>query len=289
MVSEFRALRATVLRLWSASMHGATEHDLEDLTRFNEAVDQTLAESLKFFVAEVDRARNLFLGVLGHDLRTPLGTIMSCAHYQLRARPGTEREAKLILQGASHMKALIDDLLAYTRDKLGVGMSVERAPMRLDRFARDTLDAIAAMNPGSAIDLQAEGDMEGAWDASRLHQVLSNLVVNALKYGAPGAPVHVGLDGTREDGVVLRVHNRGPTIPAHILPDLFEPLVRGNTQPAGSLPSGADMGLGLYIAREIITAHGGTIAATSSDAAGTCFEVRLPRSDARLTELAIPG
>ncbi|MBW8828406.1 MAG: HAMP domain-containing histidine kinase [Burkholderiales bacterium] len=149
MVSEYRALRATVLRLWSAAATEVTVHDLQDVTRFNEAVDQALAESLKLFVAEVDRARNLLLGVLGHDLRTPLATIVNCAHYRLRVRPEDTRDANTILRSAERTKVLVDDdVLVYTRKRLGVGVTVDPVPRQLDRFARDTVDELLAINPG---------------------------------------------------------------------------------------------------------------------------------------------
>lgn len=282
MVSEFRALRATVMRLWSSSGPHLTADDLDEVTRFNEAVDAALAESLMFFIAEVDRARNLFLGVLGHDLRTPLATIMSCTQHQLRARPENARESHMVLRSAAHMKALVDDLLEYTRSRLGVGVVVEPKPVQLDRLARETLEEIIAIHPGRPIELQAKGDAHGTWDSGRLHQVLSNLVINALKYGSPRTPIEVTVDGTEEDDVVLTVRNFGTPIPTKILPDLFEPLIRGSAVAATDADAApnASIGLGLYIAREIVSAHAGTISVTSSADEGTRFIVRLPRHNA---------
>lgn len=277
MVSEFRALRATVIRLWSSSGHHLTSDDLDDVSRFNEAVDAALAESLKYFLAEVDRARNLFLGVLGHDLRTPLATIMSCTQHQLCARPETAHESQIVLRSAAHMRALVDDLLDYTRSRLGVGAVVEPKPMHLDRFARETVEEIIAIHPGRPIELHVKGDAQGNWDASRLHQVLSNLVVNALKYGAPHTPIEVAVDGTGEDVVVLTVHNFGAPIPTNIMLDLFDPLIRGAAPDDTDAAPDASLGLGLYIAREIVSAHAGTIGVTSSKDDGTRFVVRLPR------------
>ncbi|MFL6661471.1 MAG: ATP-binding protein [Rhizobacter sp.] len=279
MVSEYRALRATVLRLWSAAATDVTVHDLQDVTRFNEAVDQALAESLKFFVAEVDRARNLVLGVLGHDLRTPLGVVVNCAQHQLRVRPDDTRDADMILRSAARMKSLVDEVLSYTRKRLGTGLVIHATPVHLARFSRDIVDEILAVTPpGRAIDLTSTGNLEGVWDARRLHQLLSNLIGNALKYGAPDKAIRVMLDGTADDEVVLAVHNFGPPIPGEILPDVFEPLVRGAAEGVTSQTSGASMGLGLYIAREIASAHCGSIGVTSSAEEGTRFELRMPRA-----------
>jgi len=282
MVAEYRALRATVLRLWTAASSSVQVEDLEDVTRFNEAVDQAIAESLQVFVIEVDRARDLFLGMLGHDLRGPLSTIASSANVEVRTRPNDSQRAAVILRSVAQMKALLDDLVEYTRDRLGSGLAIAPAPLQLDHFARDTLAEIDAISGGRALELKVEGDLQGQWDARRLHQALSNLVFNALKYGLPGSPIRISLDGTREDQVVLAVENAGQPIPEGLLPTIFDPLVRAAVRHGGqehatdSSVAGANLGLGLYVVREIASAHGGTVDVISNDVA-TRFELRLPR------------
>jgi signal transduction histidine kinase len=278
MVAEYRALRATVLRQWSAASSTLHVQDLEDLTRFNEAVDQAIAESLQAFVAQVDRARDLFLGMLGHDLRGPLSTIANTATLQLRSRPDDSQRAAVILRSVAQMKALLDDLVEYTRDRLGAGLAIEPKSLQLDQFARDTLDEIAAISRERVLDLQVEGDLEGEWDARRLHQALSNLVFNALKYGLANTPIRITLDGTRADEVVIAVQNTGKPIPPPLLPTIFEPLVRAGGEDADehSQVAGANLGLGMFVVREIATAHGGTVTVTS-EASATRFELRLPR------------
>lgn len=288
LVAEYRVLRATVLRLWAAASNHAHAQDLEDVTRFNEAVDQAVAESLQVFVAEVDRSRDLFLGVLGHDLRGPLSTIASCAALDLRDRPDDARQAAIILRSVSQMKALLDDLVEYTRHRLGSGLAIDPSSLQLDQFARNTLDEIDAISRGRTLVLEAHGDMQGEWDARRLHQALSNLVFNAMKYGAQNTPVGVVLDGSAGDEVVLTVRNAGKPIPAALLATLFDPLIRaaGENSDADSPLAGANLGLGLYVVREIAKAHGGTVGVTSNDAT-TCFELRLPRICERRSTL--PG
>jgi signal transduction histidine kinase len=277
LVSEYRALRATVLRLWNASARDVDVRDLDDVSRFNEAVDAALAESVQFFMVDIDHARHLFLGVLGHDLRTPLGTIINCARlFQMSESPDVHGVASTILRSAAHMKSLLDDLLAYTRTHLGSDMTIERAPVALDMVARETLHEINAASPGCNIRLVATGNLQGAWDARRLHQLLSNLVVNALKYGTANTPIDVTLDGTLET-VVISVRNFGTPIPTELLPNVFEPLVRGSATDVAELPTQGSMGLGLYIAREIVAAHSGAISVTSTDEDGTRFEIALPR------------
>jgi signal transduction histidine kinase len=140
------------------------------------------------------------------------------------------------------------------------------------------LQEIDAITPGRVLQLTVLGDLQGEWDARRLHQALSNLVFNALKYGFPSSPVRVILDGTRADEVLLAVENHGKPIPADLLPSLFDPLVRASSdeEDADSQVAGANLGLGLYVVREIALAHGGTVE-VSSDEDATRFELRLPR------------
>ncbi|WP_457332105.1 ATP-binding protein [Rhizobacter sp. P5_C2] len=279
MVAEYRALRATVLRLWSASPGEAqVARDLDDVTRFNEAVDQAIAESLSVFVLEVNRTRDLFLGMLGHDLRGPLSTISAYAALALRTRPDDAPQLAVVQRSVGQMKALLNDLVEYTRHRLGSGLPVSPAPLHLDKFAQNTLQEIDAITPGRVLQLTVLGDLQGEWDARRLHQALSNLVFNALKYGFPSSPVRVILDGTRTDEVLLAVENHGKPIPADLLPSLFDPLVRAGSDDddADSQVAGANLGLGLYVVREIALAHGGTVE-VSSDEDATRFELRLPR------------
>jgi signal transduction histidine kinase len=120
----------TVLRLWSAASSNVQIEDLEDVTRFNEAVDQAIAESLQVFVTEVDRARDLFLGMLGHDLRGPLSTIATSANLEVRTRPNDSQRAAVILRSVAQMKALLDDLVEYTRHRLGSGLAIAPAPLQ---------------------------------------------------------------------------------------------------------------------------------------------------------------
>ena len=203
---------------------------------------------------------------------------MSCAQLTLRKRPEDAREARMILRSASQIKTLADDLLELTLHGLNLDVPIAASSMRLDQFCRQTLDEILTISPERRVDLHTEGDLHGTWDARRLHQLLWNLVANALKYGASDQPVSVSLDGTRSDQVKLTVHNFGKPIPPEIMPTLLAPLVRGSSgYLASSLPAGANMGLGLFIANSIAQAHGGKISVTSSKKEGTRFKVILPR------------
>ena len=144
LASEYRALRASVLRLWTEACQ-PDELDLEDVVRFNEAIDQALAESIGFFSEQVDQARNLFLGMLGHDMRNPLNTIQITASYLAALNAGadvSEAASRLIRSGAS-MKALLDDLVDFNRTKLGLGIDIALANVDLAIVFADELEQLA--------------------------------------------------------------------------------------------------------------------------------------------------
>lgn len=275
MVAEYRALRASVLRLW-ANEHDPGPDTLIDVTRFNEAIDQAVAESVDFFTLESERWRNVFLGVLGHDLRGPLNTILLTARLLAKLTDGTpvsEATARLI-RGGSRMRELLDDLLDYSRSSLELGIPVAMVRMDLALACREEIELQRVAWPGNDIELATEGAMQGVWDASRLKQVLGNLVANAAKYGDPGTPITVRLAGS-DDEVTVSVENTGPPISATEMPQLFDPLRRGARGDAEI--ERTSLGLGLFIVRQIVRSHGGTVSLSSANGK-TVFQVTLPRN-----------
>jgi signal transduction histidine kinase len=278
MAAEYRALRASVLRLWADACEPAGT-DLDDMLRFNEGIDQAIAESVGFFSAQVDQARNLLLGMLGHDMRSPLHAIQVTAAYLARLNAGVEVSvaATRLIKSGARINALLDDLLDFNRTKLGLGINVVPTEVDLAEVFADELQQLRVAHPGRQLELQVNGDVRGVWDENRLHQLLGNLVLNALKYGSSDTPVRVVVTGMPGD-VLFSVANRGPMIEPSTLDQLFDPLKRG-LQQAGS---GVDdsLGLGLFICREIASAHGGEIGA-HSDESETVFTVRLPRIAAK--------
>ena len=275
-VSEYRALRASVLRLWGQSVRIADENDLQDLTRFNESMDQSLAEAVKSYTERVDQSRELFLATLGHDLRNPLNAIVVSS--ELLARSGQLDEEHT--QIASHMSGfakvmtgMIDDLLDFTRTRLGGGMPVSARRTDLQNLCRDVLDEFRAAHPHRPLHFESSGDTSGQWDAARLRQVVSNLVANAIQYGGDATPVEVFAKGEESD-VCVTVKNHGCPISSSALPTIFDPFVR---VPEGTTKHRRGVGLGLYIARQIVLAHGGTIVVASDESTGTVFTVCLPR------------
>jgi len=278
-VSEYRALRASVLRLWHESDPQSTECDVEELTRFNESIDQSLAKAVSSFTKGVDQARDLYLAILSHDLRNPLNSIAMSA--DLLPKLGdlnleSKQTAAQIATSAQVMARMIGDLLDYTRTRLGAGMPVSPQPMDLGRLCREVFDEFRTAHPSRVIRFEAEGDARGDWDADRLRQAVSNLMGNAVQHGAHDAPIDLKLVGERSD-VVLVVQNGGPPIPPGQLLQIFNPLVRGSNDGRPRQNRPGSIGLGLYIAREIARSHGGRVEVTSTEEAGTAFTVRLPR------------
>lgn len=273
LVAEYRALRASVLRLWIDECQSAAPN-LEDMIRFNEAIDQAIAESVVFFDAQVEQARNLFLGMLGHDMRSPLQTIQITASYLdvLNAGEKVSAAASRLIRSGASMRSLLDDLCDFNRTKLGLGINVVPRDVDLAEVASDTLDQLRAAYPDRRIELEVKGNVRGIWDGLRVRQLLTNLVTNAVTYGTPDKPVRVVLTGDDTE-IHLEIVNSGPAIDELTLERIFDPLKRGPDQ---ERKNSDGLGLGLYIASEIAKAHQGSIDVRSGKTE-TAFDVRLPR------------
>lgn len=273
LVAEYRALRASVLRLWGrAAPYGPDA--IEDAGRFNEAIDQAIAESVDYFTNEVDRWRAVFLGVLGHDLRGPLNAVMVTSQVISEMSQGTplSEHTQKLLRGGERMRRLLDDLLDYNRTSLHIGVRVDREPVDLAKVCGEEIEVLRAALPAFPIELAIGGVTRAAVDPSRIRQIISNLVTNATKYGDPGGVVRVRVQGD-DAAVRLTVENTGPTIPKELLPGLFEPLRRHAVSSyAGERES---LGLGLFIVRQVALAHGGSATVDSADGR-TIFTVTLP-------------
>jgi PAS domain S-box-containing protein len=215
------------------------------------------------------------IGIVSHDLRNPIAAmIMGASLIKLKTTPDSPlaSTAGRIVKSGERATRLIRDLLDFTQVRLGGGVPIERRAADIHVVCAQAVEEIALNYPDRIIIREDEGDGHGAWDADRLAQVVGNLVRNAVSYGEPGAPITVSSVG-RATTVEIRVHNHGKPIAPDVLPTLFEPFKRGDRRhdPERSV------GLGLFIVREIVAAHGGTVEVCSEVEQGTCFSVTLPR------------
>lgn len=274
MIAEYRALRASVLRLWAADQALVTA-SIEDMIRFNEAIDQAVAESLLEFSRTVESWRHVFLGALGHDLRGPLSAVIGTADLLMDSTRDTPyaRQAERILSGGIQLGRLVDGLLDYSKSTLGGSMHLQRSACDLGKVVADEVELLRASLKQASIALDVDGDARGEFDDARIREAIHNLVTNAAKYGDADADIGVSVIGSA-DHVAISVSNAGAPLSGDALNALFDPLRRGSQ--AANKGEHSSLGLGLFIVREIAHAHGGEVTAGSENGR-TTFVILLPR------------
>jgi signal transduction histidine kinase len=273
LVAEYRALRASVTRMWIDAAP-LTRETVDQIVRLNEAMDQLVAESIGQFTGRIDHDADLFTASVGHDLSNPVNTVAMSV--QILAAVGnlsqSERAAvSRIERAADRLTDMLADLRDFTRTRLGTFVRVDRVQCDVGTVVRNIVDELAAVYPDRHLAVECSGNLIARVDAKRISQVASNLVANALQHGPANGQVTVRALGD-VDAVILEVHNTGKAIAPARVETLFDPLSRPRTSEADD----ARLGLGLYIAQQIVLAHGGTIDVASTDGTGTQFTVRLP-------------
>jgi signal transduction histidine kinase len=279
LVSEYRALRSSVLHLWTSQASGVQATAMEDMTRFNEAIDQALAESVARYAYLVKQSENMFLAILGHDLRNPLGTVITGATFIMRANDVPSKyvlAATRIFNSGQRMSKLIADLIDFTRSHLGAGIPIKPKKMNLAQICMNVVDELRTSHPERIIDFDSIVREDLFGDDDRLAQVFSNLIGNALQYGARNEPIVMRLSSTEQE-VRVTVNNKGPAISPKKIGSVFEPLVRLAATDSLDEQHETSLGIGMYIAREIVSAHHGGISVESNELEGTTFCVTLPR------------
>lgn len=278
MFSEYRALRASVLHLWDKSSKEGLVTDAADITRFNESVDQAIAESVAHYSSLLKTSQDMFLAILGHDLRNPLSTtIMSSMTlmHQEDASDKVKSVATRIYNSSHRMDKLITDLMDFTRSRLGKKFPVIIAPANMVKICADIVEELQIAHPERNIVMNTKGSFDGNWDEQRICQVFSNLLGNAIQHGAINSPIEVKLTSSQTQ-VFIKVINYGKPIPAKKIKHIFEPLVRYEENESLSHLQKTSLGLGLYITREIVLAHKGSLKVTSTELKGTVFKIALP-------------
>lgn len=279
LTAEYRALRAIVLRLWLPQIKQVSEATTYDMVRFNEAIDQALAESVTTFSDQETRTRDTFLAILGHDLRSPLATMAMAGDSLIRQGEATDSVRRIgarVARSAATMNAMVNDLLEYARTQLGGKMPIVMGPVDVKEICQAALDDASAAHPECEFALKASGELEDQFDRDRLLQVFSNLMNNAAQYCSKGHPVIIEASG-EPDAITVKVKNLGPVIPEASLEAIFTPLTQLSVEGQVHTRPSTSLGLGLFIARQITEAHGGTISVASDEVSGTVFTVQLPR------------
>jgi signal transduction histidine kinase len=282
LVSEYRALRTSVLTLWAADIGDTQPVHLPDVTRFNEAVDQALAESVARYEYMVKQSQNMFLAILGHDLRNPLGTVVTGSTFLMQALdipPRYVLVATRMFNSAKRMSKLINDLIDFTRTHLGPGIPIRVKQGSVVAVCEEVVNELRTFHPEQQIDLHVPPQLDAIFDENRIAQVLSNLVGNAIQYGSPDVPVTVRVTASERD-LVIAVNNRGTVIAPDKLASIFDPMVRiaaSVNSATSDYTERTSLGIGLFISREIVHAHGGQVGLASNEADGTTFTVTMPR------------
>lgn len=278
LIAEYRALRASVLKLWQEACADLPPDSVQDITRFNEAIDQSLAEAAVAYSDRLNETRELFIAILGHDLRSPLAATLTAGTYLSRPGAFDDQVSQIgmrVKRSAASMNTMVNDLLALASTQLGDGLQIERRQCDLLDTCQWALEDAKASHPRAEFNLRALGELIGEFDQPRLQQLLTNLANNAAQYGTQGRPIMVEIVGEPER-VLIHVKNEGPVIPEETLTTLFSSLVQLPEQPGQVRPRNS-LGLGLFIAKQIAVAHGGDIRVRSNELSGTVFTVDVPR------------
>jgi len=279
LVSEYRALRASVLTLWNVDERKQYATDVADITRFNEAIDQALAESVARYEAMVKRSQNMFLAILGHDLRNPLGTVVTGSQFIMAAvdiPPKYILVATRMYNSATRMSKLISDLIDFTRTHLGPGIPIHVRQGDLVKTCEEVVNELRTSQPEMQIDFHSPARIDAIFDGARIAQMLSNLAGNAIQYGDTEMPITIELKRSGDD-VVITVNNHGAPIDADKLARVFDPMVRIAASTDAVASEHTSLGIGLFISREIVQAHAGRIDVASNAQQGTTFAVTIPR------------
>ena len=276
--SEYRALRFSVLHLWDKSSKEDLITDDADIILFHQSIDQSIAESLSKYSALLKYSQDMFLAILGHDLRNPLATTITSASMLMSYEDISDKvrsNAARIYTTSQRMNLLITDLMDFTKSQLGIKFSVKLAPANIANICKDIIDEQKIVHSERKIVEKVKGSFDGNWDEQRIGQLFSNLLGNAIQHGDSKSPIEINLSSS-QDAVKIIITNQGKPIPILKLPHIFEPLVRHAENENTDYSHKTSLGLGLYIVKQIVLAHNGTLNVSSTEKKGTTFEITLP-------------
>ena len=233
------------------------------------AVQLTELERMSGQLTEVLRMQETFVAAINHDLRSPLHTISVGVSLLVDESPEKKDVARRVESAIDRMSGMLDQLYDLARTRVGSGIPLDPMPGDMGELVQRVVNEAELRRGNTKLELAMNGDVRGTWDLTRVTRLAANLLANAVTHGDATAPIAVAIDGSDPASLVLVVQNGG-VIPSDVLPSIFDPFKRGASSAKG-------LGLGLYIVREIASAHGGAVSVTSTTTDGTRFVVRLPR------------
>lgn len=287
-VAEYRTLRRVILDVLAASgsLPAEAREALDPVALMNAAMDSAISDAVDQYAVERDRLREMFISMLGHDLRDPLNGIAVGAQLLLTRSPELDpdglKTAARIAASAERMQRMVQDLLDFARGRLGGGLPIVPTPLDALALIRQTVDEISHAHPERTIewkDSRTAASVDVRWDGDRIAQAITNLMSNAITHGQD--PIIVEL--LPDDGhITIAVRNRG-AIPPEVLPTIFAPFSHSGAERRQAIPPApvperrrGSLGLGLYIVREIAQAHGGSVS-VDVESDQTMFRLTLPR------------
>ncbi|QHI96744.1 GAF domain-containing protein [Xylophilus rhododendri] len=268
-----------VTGLLAVAKPSGLEDQEDDEWLLSALADQAAVALEKSRLDETAEFRERLIGIVSHDLRNPVAVIMMAAavlsRWEQMEPAAINKLISRIQNSGKRVTDMIRDLLDFTQARLGSGIPIGRKRTELHSLVRQVVEEMEIAHPERSFSLQHLGNGRGEWDADRLAQVIGNLLSNAVAYSPPDSVVRLTTDGTSEGFVTLVIENMGKAIPGELLPHLFEPMRRASADLTNMHRS---VGLGLYIVKHIVDAHGGVVTVSSSDAMGTAVRVQLPRN-----------
>ena len=276
LVGNYASLRASVVRQWRKKHPSPTAEDLDDLVHFNEAMDRSLAELAATFSPSESQPHALFLGVLNHELRTSVASILMSAQVLMhRSTAGSPegKAAQRILRSCEQVRQTLDALSDFTKVRLGAQLEIDRVPDDMGVLCRQAVDAFARVDAQRRIRLASDGDLSGDWDQARIREAIGGLIANAARFASRGSTVTITASGHAADEVTITVQGDGTPIDVETLRTIFDPVARVESENA----TYAGLGLGLFIVRKVVDAHGGQVTVEAAPDTGTTFTVVLPR------------
>lgn len=267
-----------VTGLLAVAKRGSTTESDDDEWLLSALADQAAVALEKSRLDETAEFRERLIGIVSHDLRNPVAVVTMASAALMRWEQLDQRTIdKLVTRihsSGQRATAMIRDLLDFTQARLGGGIPVARRPVDLHAIVAQVVEEMEVAHPERSFSVQQLGNAQGEWDAGRLSQVAGNLLSNAISYSPPGSVISIRTEDLGEKQVALVLHNEGEPISAELLPHLFEPMRRASAELSNTSRS---VGLGLYIVKHIVEAHGGEVGVRSAADEGTTLTVHLPR------------